>query len=218
MVLILNQGLQFFDSFSLRPSSRLPASINCLDPSPPETENLALALSAQWELPLRRDVLLSGPHATQPRISHTSTSHRVMNKLQPLEVNTSILSPTEPSSTSSLSASTRGSEPCSSSSSDTDGDDLMPEPALAIVPKTEDEEETSIEEIKRTDASKSPEIKVDTQQGAVTDAKKRRGRPRKHPSSPSIAPTKITKARSKTGCKTCRRRKKKCDEAKPICT
>ncbi|KAI9797079.1 MAG: hypothetical protein M1825_006262 [Sarcosagium campestre] len=46
-------------------------------------------------------------------------------------------------------------------------------------------------------------------------AKRPRGRPRKHPiPSPE---TKVQKGRSKTGCLTCRRRKKKCDEAKPKC-
>jgi hypothetical protein len=49
--------------------------------------------------------------------------------------------------------------------------------------------------------------------------KRPRGRPRKHPKpDPDAEEKKIaTKARSKTGCITCRRRKKKCDEAKPIC-
>ncbi|EPE05101.1 c6 zinc finger domain containing protein [Ophiostoma piceae UAMH 11346] len=53
--------------------------------------------------------------------------------------------------------------------------------------------------------------------------KRPRGRPRK-PSISSASATaaaasasKIAKARSKTGCTTCRRRKKKCDETKPIC-
>jgi len=47
--------------------------------------------------------------------------------------------------------------------------------------------------------------------------KRPRGRPRKHPLTPNIAANKITKGRSKTGCLTCRKRKKKCDEAKPRC-
>ena len=47
--------------------------------------------------------------------------------------------------------------------------------------------------------------------------KRPRGRPRKHPLVPSVAANKITKGRSKTGCLTCRKRKKKCDEAKPRC-
>ncbi|OBT93486.1 hypothetical protein VE01_08691 [Pseudogymnoascus verrucosus] len=47
-------------------------------------------------------------------------------------------------------------------------------------------------------------------------AKRPRGRPRKHPVVPESL-NKITKGRSKTGCITCRKRKKKCDEAKPRC-
>lgn len=47
-------------------------------------------------------------------------------------------------------------------------------------------------------------------------AKRPRGRPRKHPVLPEST-NKVTKGRSKTGCITCRKRKKKCDEAKPRC-
>lgn len=47
--------------------------------------------------------------------------------------------------------------------------------------------------------------------------KRPRGRPRKHPLMPNAGTNKITKGRSKTGCLTCRKRKKKCDEAKPRC-
>lgn len=47
--------------------------------------------------------------------------------------------------------------------------------------------------------------------------KKPRGRPRKHPLAPARALNKAAKPRSKTGCITCRKRKKKCDEAKPRC-
>jgi hypothetical protein len=46
--------------------------------------------------------------------------------------------------------------------------------------------------------------------------KRRRGRPRKHPP-PVPGQAKVAKGRSKTGCITCRRRKKKCDETKPAC-
>ena len=48
--------------------------------------------------------------------------------------------------------------------------------------------------------------------------KKPRGRPRKHPLAPVGGTNKVAKPRSKTGCITCRKRKKKCDEAKPRCT
>ncbi|KAM0321916.1 hypothetical protein ACHAQA_009813 [Verticillium albo-atrum] len=47
--------------------------------------------------------------------------------------------------------------------------------------------------------------------------KRPRGRPRKHPLSSAVNTSKVTKGRSKTGCITCRKRKKKCDEAKPRC-
>ncbi|GME42961.1 C6 transcription factor [Neofusicoccum parvum] len=47
--------------------------------------------------------------------------------------------------------------------------------------------------------------------------KRPRGRPRKHPIAQPTSITKPPKGRSKTGCITCRRRKKKCDETKPAC-
>jgi len=47
--------------------------------------------------------------------------------------------------------------------------------------------------------------------------KRPRGRPRKHPKPLPEDKAKVTKGRSKTGCLTCRRRKKKCDETKPGC-
>jgi Fungal Zn(2)-Cys(6) binuclear cluster domain len=51
-----------------------------------------------------------------------------------------------------------------------------------------------------------------------TTGRRPRGRPRKHPVVPaSSSVQKTTKGRSKTGCITCRRRKKKCDETKPEC-
>jgi len=43
--------------------------------------------------------------------------------------------------------------------------------------------------------------------------KRRRRRPRKHP----LIQGKVVKRRTRTGCLTCRRRKKKCDEARPTC-
>lgn len=52
---------------------------------------------------------------------------------------------------------------------------------------------------------------------APVNPPRKRGRPRKNPLPVPGAQVKITKGRSKTGCVTCRRRKKKCDEAKPFC-
>lgn len=51
--------------------------------------------------------------------------------------------------------------------------------------------------------------------GAPVHVPRKRGRPRKHPLPVPGGQLKITKGRSKTGCITCRRRKKKCDENKP---
>ena len=48
-------------------------------------------------------------------------------------------------------------------------------------------------------------------------ARRPRGRPRKHLSPRLANANKVHKRRSKTGCITCRKRKKKCDEAKPRC-
>lgn len=53
--------------------------------------------------------------------------------------------------------------------------------------------------------------------GTQSKQKRPRGRPRKHPLTPVVSASKVTKGRSKTGCITCRKRKKKCDEAKPRC-
>ncbi|KAI9814288.1 MAG: hypothetical protein M1832_005928 [Thelocarpon impressellum] len=52
---------------------------------------------------------------------------------------------------------------------------------------------------------------------AAGPVKRPRGRPRKHPLPSPDARAKLSMPRSKTGCVTCRRRKKKCDETKPQC-
>ncbi|KAJ5773582.1 hypothetical protein N7457_008478 [Penicillium paradoxum] len=58
---------------------------------------------------------------------------------------------------------------------------------------------------------------VDVESGAPAAVPRKRGRPRKHPLPVPGGQAKVTKGRSKTGCITCRRRKKKCDETKPAC-
>ncbi|KAJ5551155.1 hypothetical protein N7535_000902 [Penicillium sp. DV-2018c] len=61
-------------------------------------------------------------------------------------------------------------------------------------------------------------IKQDVESTGVGPAvPRKRGRPRKHPLPAPGGQAKVTKGRSKTGCITCRRRKKKCDETKPAC-
>ncbi|KAI9673728.1 MAG: hypothetical protein M1829_003965 [Trizodia sp. TS-e1964] len=63
---------------------------------------------------------------------------------------------------------------------------------------------------------RSPSVTTDST-FALAGARRPRGRPRKNPLPTTVLDpsAKIQKGRSKTGCITCRRRKKKCDEQKP---
>jgi hypothetical protein len=91
---------------------------------------------------------------------------------------------------------------------------------LSAVPKLEPLED---DDFCMGDLQEAPPGSIQTHESApqgVMDQpkpKRPRGRPRKHPLVPNIVPNKVTKGRSKTGCLTCRKRKKKCDEAKPRC-
>ncbi|XWW96826.1 hypothetical protein V2A60_004806 [Cordyceps javanica] len=82
-----------------------------------------------------------------------------------------------------------------------------------IIPKNEpaDEPDVLMSEFKN---AKLPSPETGT---LVAGQKRGRGRPRKNPVPAQANGTKVTKGRSKTGCITCRKRKKKCDEAKPGC-
>ena len=84
-------------------------------------------------------------------------------------------------------------------------------------PKIEEDEE---EDFCMNDVSEAP-ITPLASSSATTPSKVKvkrpRGRPRKHPIAPITNANKVTKGRSKTGCITCRKRKKKCDETKPRC-
>lgn len=81
--------------------------------------------------------------------------------------------------------------------------------ATEIIPKEEDADEQALEN--RGDAKP---IAAGDADAAAQPTPRKRGRPRKHP---IVEPKKTSHARSKTGCGTCRRRKKKCDETKPYC-
>lgn len=82
--------------------------------------------------------------------------------------------------------------------------------------KIEEMDEDVLEDTKVTPTSESPTAPQAEREGPPIGAKKR-GRPRKHPCPPPISQAKAAKGRSKTGCVTCRRRKKKCDETRPSC-
>lgn len=81
-------------------------------------------------------------------------------------------------------------------------------------PKVEELDDEDIQSIKRSDVGNDRE-QNDTPSGAPVHVPRKRGRPRKHPLPAAGNQAKVTKGRSKTGCITCRRRKKKCDESKP---
>ena len=89
---------------------------------------------------------------------------------------------------------------------------------VLAIPKLEpmDDDDFRIEDVK--EAPLTPVASSSAPTPAQLKTKRPRGRPRKHPLNPAaLANNKITKGRSKTGCITCRKRKKKCDEAKPRC-
>ncbi|KUJ14977.1 uncharacterized protein LY89DRAFT_698502 [Mollisia scopiformis] len=87
-----------------------------------------------------------------------------------------------------------------------------------VVPKLE-----PLDDVDMADFSPSSDVKEsvipETPSSVSTPAqvKRPRGRPRKHPKPTPQSMSKVAKGRSKTGCITCRRRKKKCDETKPGC-
>jgi hypothetical protein len=88
------------------------------------------------------------------------------------------------------------------------------------VPKLEptDDDDFCMDDLNEAPSTPVPAPLSHGQSGTDQPKTKRpRGRPRKHPLTSVVPTNKITKGRSKTGCLTCRKRKKKCDEAKPRC-
>jgi hypothetical protein len=88
-----------------------------------------------------------------------------------------------------------------------------PEPGAEpdVVPKVEE-----LDDSEGLQGIKPVEVPVPGEStAAAATVPRKRGRPRKHPLPVPGGQLKITKGRSKTGCITCRRRKKKCDETKP---
>jgi Fungal Zn(2)-Cys(6) binuclear cluster domain len=99
-------------------------------------------------------------------------------------------------------------------------DSSPPSPTDDVIPKVEEIEEEDGPTI-------DPKVEPIAHEGdGTTDGdalpaggavRRPRGRPRKYPQTTAKAIAKPPKGRSKTGCITCRRRKKKCDETKPAC-
>jgi hypothetical protein len=84
---------------------------------------------------------------------------------------------------------------------------------VLTIPKLEPEDDFNLDDFKAAPLPAAP----DASSASQAKQKRPRGRPRKHPLTPVVSASKVTKGRSKTGCITCRKRKKKCDEAKPRC-
>ncbi|KAL2815549.1 fungal-specific transcription factor domain-containing protein [Aspergillus granulosus] len=92
---------------------------------------------------------------------------------------------------------------------------VVTSPEPDVVPKVEElDDSDDLQSIKPLGVE--PATTTDSSVAPVNVPRKR-GRPRKHPLPIPGGQVKITKGRSKTGCITCRRRKKKCDETKPAC-
>lgn len=77
--------------------------------------------------------------------------------------------------------------------------------------------EPTDDDIKLGDMTVAPVRSPTSPDTSKSKQKRPRGRPRKTPPTVAVSTSKVTKGRSKTGCITCRKRKKKCDEAKPRC-
>jgi hypothetical protein len=87
-------------------------------------------------------------------------------------------------------------------------DDTFIEPKIEIT-----DEDVSMDGLAEVDAES---LNISDENKELPRPKRPRGRPRKHPIQ-TAETQKIQKGRSKTGCLTCRKRKKKCDETKPTC-
>ena len=160
----------------------------------------------QWR-PVPQEIGLSDPAGQVP--------NAIMNRNHPFQLDASSRTGFEQPSGSSFAASPPGSDAyCSSEPEDNSEDD---DDDMDILLKAEDDEDALLMGINESNTSESPQDEAKGNILTLSETKKKRGRPRKSPSSPFKSQTKVAKGRTKTGCITCRRRKKKCDEAKPSC-
>ncbi|KAL1986611.1 hypothetical protein VTN96DRAFT_5989 [Rasamsonia emersonii] len=141
----------------------------------------------------------------------------------------------EPQSRSTISLTTtkvadrmrRQSEPTAASSASatfsftlvTANDSADPASPETVIPKIEEIEEEAggLVPSKAVEEENPATTTTTTAAGIPVNLPRKRGRPRKHPLPAPEGQVKVAKGRSKTGCITCRRRKKKCDETKPSC-
>ncbi|MCJ1285744.1 hypothetical protein MMC26_005085 [Xylographa opegraphella] len=214
MVLVLHPYPPSLEQLTLRSSLSTTTSIVRSALSSRSADQLDVTPASEWHLPLRQDLAAPVPASMIRKDDNGLALGRSWTGHSQLEVNTSLRPTNEQSSMSPLSSSTLGSELCSSS--DTEADE-EPRRIFDVVPKLEEDENRVIEDIKRADSSDDADSKADGSSLPNSILQKKRGRPKKPQSHQSASQVKVTKGRSKTGCLTCRRRKKKCDEAKPCC-
>ena len=157
-------------------------------------------------------------YETTPRTAPSRTEYRTLSCRTLLDMDPS--SPaesnfTERGTTSYITSSQWSSTASSSSPEHADSvitpesDDSNDSSDITIGPKIEEPDDNGVHGLNNIE-----EAKVLTTNDASVPPARKRGRPRKHPVS-EIRKTAHT--RSKTGCATCRRRKKRCDERKPGC-
>jgi len=150
-----------------------------------------------------------------PRTAPSRTEYRILPSRTLLDMNPS--SPTESNFTGSGSSnyvsSSQWSSARSSSSPEDEEDVITPESDdnsdITIGPKIEELDDDEFGTLNQIE-----EAKLLSADASGQPAARKRGRPRKHPVSDT---RKTAHTRSKTGCATCRRRKKRCDERKPSC-
>ena len=86
-----------------------------------------------------------------------------------------------------------------------------------INPRREKQAEGCLKSIERRVSSAAKRDASSDQTVETPHPRKPRGRPKKDTPVAPVTPSFKKNGRSKTGCQTCRNRKKKCDELKPIC-
>ncbi|KAL1967568.1 hypothetical protein VTN77DRAFT_3083 [Rasamsonia byssochlamydoides] len=155
-------------------------------------------------------VAVESPSSSDDTQSHSLTTEDAPEDLPLWSPNTSL------ATTNAAARMRRQSEPTPASSATA---------TFSFTLLTANETETvipKIEEIEEEGEGLVPAKAVDEENPAATSGipvalPRKRGRPRKHPLPAPGGQVKVAKGRSKTGCITCRRRKKKCDETKPSC-
>jgi hypothetical protein len=156
---------------------------------------------------------IESPSSSDDSQSHSQnddTSDELLNGWHPQDDHHSLLS----ASAYRMRRESDHTSPSSATSANNASDAIDPNSPDALAPKVEelDEDGEVLMDLKPGDDRPADDVST-----AIASLPRKRGRPRKHPLPMPGGQMKVAKGRSKTGCITCRRRKKKCDENKPAC-